>query len=124
MPPEQARGNADVDLRSDLYSLGAILYTCLAGRRPYDGSTRRILADLVAGPPEPLRALAPGLPDALYRVIDEAMAHERDRRFPDAPSMHAALAAVTDLPASAPVAPVRRPAGTRRVRRGSSRSRS
>mgnify|MGYP002626586101 CR=1 FL=1 len=60
MPPEQARGEIEaLDERSDVYSLGAILYHLLAGRPPYfaedeRASARDVLTRLLAGPPRPL----------------------------------------------------------------------
>ncbi len=71
MPPEQARGLvAEVDQRSDVYALGAVLYEILDGRAPYRGSARAVLARIVEGPPAPLSCrLAYGLPGGARRRV-------------------------------------------------------
>ncbi|MEP7120303.1 MAG: protein kinase [Byssovorax sp.] len=84
MPPEQARGS-DVDERADVYALGAILYHLLAGTCPYDGETAgQILRSVHAGPPAPLGARQPGIPEDLVTIVTKAMARDRAARYPSA----------------------------------------
>jgi serine/threonine-protein kinase len=68
MSPEQARSPRDVDHRTDLYSVGAILYEMLAGRTPYTcetGEFTEILFKIFTTEPDPLRSLRPDLPEGL-----------------------------------------------------------
>jgi WD40 repeat protein/serine/threonine protein kinase len=81
MPPEQAAGN-DVDERADVYALGGILYHLLGGAEPYGGaSAEAILAAVLAGPPETLARVEPGLAQDLVTIIEKAMAREADGRY-------------------------------------------
>jgi eukaryotic-like serine/threonine-protein kinase len=82
MPPEQARGDA-VDERADIYALGALLYHVLASAPPYRASGD-ILARILAGPPEPLEEVEPGVPRDLVAVVRKAMAREPSERYPTA----------------------------------------
>jgi len=89
MPPEQARGELDaLDHRTDVYSVGAMLYRILAGATPYGirGSERgaaAVLTDLLAGPPRPVEEVAPSAPPELVAVCDKAMAREAADRYAD-----------------------------------------
>jgi serine/threonine protein kinase/tetratricopeptide (TPR) repeat protein len=79
MSPEQARGLA-VDARTDIWSLGCILYEMLAGRAPFGGPTR---ADVVASilHDEPRAVLPPDVADELGRIVSRALAKDRDARY-------------------------------------------
>ena len=75
MSPEQARGQK-LDARTDLFSLGAVLYRLVAGRLPFPGSTpNAALIALATEEPVPLRQLVPGLPeplvDLIHRLLDK-----------------------------------------------------
>ncbi|MCA8924015.1 MAG: serine/threonine protein kinase, partial [Planctomycetes bacterium] len=108
MSPEQAAGS-EVDARTDVYSLGAVLYFLLARRPPYDGENwLTFLQSLQSKEPAPLRSLNPDVPVALQRVVERCLAKDREQRFPSAAALAAALASPSG--ASVPAAP--RPAGS------------
>lgn len=86
MPPEQARGDVDaVDERSDIYALGAILYTLLAGRPPYDGpNARAVVNQVLDDDPTSLAEIDPALPRPLVSICARAMARTPADRYPTA----------------------------------------
>lgn len=98
LAPEQMRG-LPVDGRADLFSLGVVLYQCLAGVRPFDGAhdvetMTRILGDRR----RPLRELAPDVSPALAAIVDRLLAAAPEERYPSAASL---LDALRDLPSPA-----------------------
>jgi tRNA A-37 threonylcarbamoyl transferase component Bud32 len=91
MSPEAARGEK-VDIRSDLYSLGASLYLLATGYTLFTGpTTAAILLKVVSERPQPVRELNPRLSPALATVIDKLVQKRPERRYPDAEHVIAAL---------------------------------
>lgn len=84
MSPEQARGDA-VDHRSDLFSLGSVLYTMCAGRPPFRAETTMgLLRRIVETKPRAIREVNPDVPEWLARVIEKLHATEPDDRLASA----------------------------------------
>ena len=109
MSPEQAAGAA-LDGRSDLYSLGVLLYQLLLGRLPYEAENLgRLLAQIALARPEPLSHLRPDLPAALGALVDALLQKSPSARPAHADEVARALEALaTDLGAP-PLEPGRAP---------------
>ena len=81
MSPEQARGLA-LDARSDIFSLGAVLYEALAGRPAFDGATAsHVIVSVIEKDPPSLSSLAADIPAELERIVSKALAKDPDERF-------------------------------------------
>ena len=92
MSPEQARGDAVLDGRSDIYSMGVILFEALTAKQPFEATTPMGVAVKHLTEDIPLlRDYQPELPDQCQVVLDQAMAKEVDQRFQSASSMAQAL---------------------------------
>ncbi len=93
MAPEQARGD-EVDARADLFSLGVVLYECVAGRPPFDGKTPlAVLREVADTPHRPLRKLAPDVPEWFEDIIDGLLAKDPADRATSAAAVAAELQA-------------------------------
>ncbi len=91
MSPEQARGVA-VDARSDLFSVGTVLYELLTGRKPFQGETQSdVLAALLEREPPPLTYYVAGLPAALQQIVTRALVKAPAGRYQSAQEFGAAL---------------------------------
>lgn len=91
MSPEQIRGE-ELDGRSDLYSLGVVLYQTLCGDLPFKGeSVLEVATAHLTQPPPPLCERRPGLPKALYDVVGKLMAKKREDRYATASEAREAL---------------------------------
>jgi serine/threonine-protein kinase len=92
MSPEQAQGRDDLDARSDIYSLGAVAYTLLSGRPPFEGA--KPLEVIVAHARDevvPPSQRQPDVPADLERIILRCLAKRPEDRFQDADSLEQAL---------------------------------
>jgi eukaryotic-like serine/threonine-protein kinase len=117
MAPEQAAGEADIDYRADIYSVGIVAYEMLAGRPPFSGtSIQQLLRAQVDEIPEPLGQLRPDLPAGLVNAVMRCLAKDPAKRWQSAHELLAELEAVT-TPAGGTTAIGVTPAGRRGSRR-------
>jgi serine/threonine-protein kinase len=81
MSPEQARG-VEVDARSDIFSLGSVMYEMVTGRAAFDGVTASdVMAEILKVEPPPPIEFAPDMPPEIERIIGKALRKDRDTRF-------------------------------------------
>lgn len=92
MSPEQLADSKSVDHRSDIWSLGVILYEVLAGIPPYKSTTLvQLVAEILQGTPQPLRELRPDIPASLAAIVERCMRREPEQRFESADALSQAL---------------------------------
>ena len=91
MSPEQVRGEP-TDARTDLFSLGIVLYELATGRRPFRGATAAdISSAILRDQPEPLRLVRTDLPHELDRIVGRCLEKDRERRFQTARELRSEL---------------------------------
>ena len=106
MSPEQAAAEPQLDARSDVYSLGAVLYEMLAGEPPFTGATgQAVIAKLMTSTPPPLAALRSAIPQGVSLAVARALSKVPADRFATAAEFAAALtSSASDQPATPSVA--------------------
>jgi eukaryotic-like serine/threonine-protein kinase len=93
MSPEQMRSTRDVDARTDVWALGAVVYELVTGLPPFDAETMTALcAAILQDAPRPPSALRPEVPPQLDLVLLAALEKDRDRRYANVAQLAAALA--------------------------------
>ncbi len=119
MSPEQVRGE-ELDERTDLFSLGVVLYEMATGSQPFSGVTSGIVVDQILNRPPPSPSeLRPDLPEGLQIILDKALEKDRGLRYQSAEELKVDLGRLRRDATSMPVASVResapRPATRRRA---------
>lgn len=93
MSAEQMTNARDVDERSDIFSLGALLYRCVGGQTPYKGnSVVTILASMATEPLTPLRTLTPDAPETFAKIVERCLLQDKAARWPTVAHLANALA--------------------------------
>ncbi len=113
MSPEQCMGKSDLDHRTDLYSIGCILYHLLTGRPPFTGEhgTGMLIAAHIRDTPDDPRTINPNLPGNLVTIVMKLLEKEPAARFQTALETRDALAAIGVSPVSRPPASPDAPLG-------------
>ena len=109
MSPEQATGDRTIDRRSDVYSLGAVLYEMLVGDPPHTGSTAQaIIAKVLTDKPRPVRAFRDSVPEHIADAVDVALSKLPADRFATAAEFAQALAGRSVVVPAGPLTSSRR----------------
>ena len=96
MSPEQVRGE-DLDARSDIFSLGSVLYHAMSGQLPFPGSSfPEVCMSILDSRPQPLGQIRPGFPEPLEDFIARCLEPDPARRYANAGAAHGALMAIAD----------------------------
>lgn len=97
MGPEQARADKDIDHRSDLWSVGVLVYRMLTGTLPFPGDVMgAILAKIFVEPPPPVASVAPDLPAELDAFFAKALAKQKEHRFQTIDDLVVAFLAIAE----------------------------
>lgn len=103
MAPEQARGSRQLTPASDLFSLGCVLYECLAGEPPFAAEHfAASLVQILFEEPVPIAERRPGISPALQSLLGRLLAKQPEQRLADAAALLAELRALGDVPEPAP----------------------
>ena len=96
MAPEQVEGR-DVDARTDIFALGAILYEMTSGRPPFEGrSAASLISAILTQDPQPLSSVLPAVPPGVDRILKKCLAKDPDDRWQSAADLTAALLWIRD----------------------------
>jgi eukaryotic-like serine/threonine-protein kinase len=115
MAPEQVEGN-EADARSDIFSLGAVLYEMVCGKRAFEGKTLvSVAASILEKEPEPIRNLQPLTPASLERAIKKCLAKDPDERWQSAGDLASELKWISEGSGSLPAVAKPASAGGMRV---------
>jgi serine/threonine protein kinase len=105
LAPEQALDSHEVDIRADIYSLGATFYFCLTGRTPFaEGSVAQKLIWHQTRQPKPIRSMRSDVPDGIIAIIERMMAKDPAQRYPSPVAVAEALEPWTQTPIPPPPA--------------------
>lgn len=100
MSPEQVEGK-EVDARSDIFSLGSVLYEMVSGKRAFEGKTLvSVAASILEKQPEPIRTVQPLIPASLERAINKCLAKDPEDRWQSAGDLASELKWIADSTAS------------------------
>ena len=103
MSPEQSAGDRHLDARTDVYSLGTVLYEMLAGEPPFTGATAQtVIAKRLSGQVPRLRHVRPSVPEHVEQAVSQALAPVAADRFASAAEFARALQPGTAIPTSRP----------------------
>ena len=110
MSPEQMESARDVDARTDIWSLGIILFELIAGHRPFGGQTLPEICFRIATHPAPrVRETRPEVPPGLEEAISKCLEKRRTERFSTVAELAAALTPFGSEPTTGPGSPSERP---------------